>query len=113
MWLTVLVLVAAALLLFAPHRFTPRWFARTETEWPLLRPTVLALWIVCVAGSVVNDFGVRIAMIALIPAVPLLTVAALHAAAPPGTGGVDGAARTGGATEGAADQRPVRTRSTA
>lgn len=82
-WLTLLVLVAAALLLFAPRRFTPHWFARTEEAWPLLRPTLLALWIVCVAGSLVNDFGVRIALIALIPAVPLLTVAALHAAAPP------------------------------
>ncbi|QJW38027.1 hypothetical protein [Cellulosimicrobium protaetiae] len=79
-WLTIAVLVAAALLLFWPRRFTPAWFARTEEAWPLVRPTVLALWIVCVAGSLVNDFGVRIALIALIPAVPLLTVAALHAA---------------------------------
>ncbi|MCK9795088.1 hypothetical protein M1843_15165 [Isoptericola sp. 4D.3] len=78
-WLTLLVLAACALLLFAPGRFTPRWFARTEAAWPLLRPTVLALWIVCVAGSAVNDFGARIAVIALVPAVPLLTVAALHA----------------------------------
>jgi hypothetical protein len=79
-WLTILVLVAAALVLFWPRRFTPGWFARTEAAWPLVRPTVLALWIVCVAGSLVNDFGVRIALVALIPAVPLLTVAALHAA---------------------------------
>ncbi|MGO1336150.1 MAG: hypothetical protein ACTMIZ_13715, partial [Cellulosimicrobium funkei] len=79
-WLTIAVLVAAALLLFWPRRFTPRWFARTEAAWPLVRPTLLALWIVAVAGSLVNDFGVRIALIALIPAVPLLTVAALHAA---------------------------------
>lgn len=79
-WLTIVVLVGVALVLFWPRRFTPRWFARTEAAWPLVRPTVLALWIVSVAGSVVNDFGVRIAMIALIPAVPLLTVAALHAA---------------------------------
>jgi hypothetical protein len=89
-WITILVLVAAALLLFAPRRFTPRWFARTEAAWPLLRPTVLALWIVCVAGSVVNDFGVRIALIALIPAVPLLTLAALHAAGDPAPDGPDG-----------------------
>jgi hypothetical protein len=108
-WLTVLLLVAAALLLFAPRRFTPRWFARTEAAWPLLRPTVLALWIVCVAGSLVNDFGVRIAMIALIPAVPLLTVAALHATAPPGADGAepDGAATAGedaaAGTDGTAD----------
>ncbi|MEN5074301.1 hypothetical protein ABE437_10825 [Isoptericola cucumis] len=78
-WLTLLVLVACALLLFAPGRFTPRWFAVTEEAWPLLRPTVLAVWIVCVAGSVVNDFGARIAVIALVPAVPLLTAAVLHA----------------------------------
>lgn len=92
-WLTIVVLVAAALLLFGSRRFTPRWFARTEAAWPLLRPALLALWIVCVAGSVVNDFGVRIAMIALIPAVPLLTLAALHAAdggpAPDAAGGDD------------------------
>ncbi len=79
-WLTIVVLVAVALVVFWPRRFTPRWFARTEEAWPLVRPTLLALWIVSVAGSLVNDFGVRIAMIALIPAVPLLTVAALHAA---------------------------------
>ncbi|WP_344248452.1 hypothetical protein [Isoptericola hypogeus] len=83
-WLTLLVLATCALLLFAPGRFTPRWFTRTEAAWPLLRPTVLALWIVCVAGSVVNDFGARIAVIALVPAVPLLTVAVLHAVWPGG-----------------------------
>lgn len=81
-WITVLVLVAAALVLFAPHRFTPTWFARTEEAWPLVRPTLLGLWIVCVAGSLVNDFGVRIALVALVLAVPLLTVAALDAAVP-------------------------------
>ncbi|WP_407320234.1 hypothetical protein UQW22_07185 [Isoptericola halotolerans] len=84
-WLTLAVLVAGGLLLFAPGRFTPRWFARTEAAWPILRPTVLAIWVTCVAGSVVNDFGARIAMIALVPAVPLLTVAALHALGPVGT----------------------------
>ncbi|MCO7273853.1 hypothetical protein [Cellulosimicrobium cellulans] len=88
-WLTILVLVATALVLFWPRRYTPGWFTRTEAAWPLVRPTVLALWIVCVAGSLVNDFGVRIALIALIPAVPLLTVAALHAAAD-GTGTEEG-----------------------
>ncbi|BDZ42343.1 hypothetical protein GCM10025865_16420 [Paraoerskovia sediminicola] len=84
-WLTLVVLVLAALLLFAPRRFTPRWFTRTEDEWPLLRPAVLAIWVMAVAGSFVNDFGVRIAMIALIPAVPVLTMAALRAAATAGT----------------------------
>ncbi|MFF2268311.1 hypothetical protein ACFVTZ_08590 [Cellulosimicrobium cellulans] len=100
-WLTILVLVAAALLLFWPRRFTPGWFARTEAAWPLLRPTVLALWIVCVAGSLVNDFGVRIALIALIPAVPLLTVAALHA-----IGDGTGTDEEPGAREGAPSAAP-------
>ena len=106
-WITLVVLVAAALLLFAPRRFTPVWFARTEAAWPLLRPTVLALWIVCVAGSVVNDFGVRIALIALIPAVPLLTVAALHAT----DGLTDGDARQdrADAVDADATVEPVRT----
>ncbi|MCB7135048.1 hypothetical protein [Cellulosimicrobium marinum] len=106
-WITVAVLVAAALLLFAPGRFTPRWFARTEEAWLLLRPTVLALWIVCVAGSVVNDFGVRIAMIALIPAVPLLVLAALHAA------GGDAADAATGEDSGDERQCEARTLSTA
>jgi hypothetical protein len=92
-WLTLAVLVAAALLLFAPARFTPRWFARTEVRWPVLRPTVLAIWITCVAGSVVNDFGARVAMIALVPAIPLLTLAALHALRP-APGSADPGART-------------------
>ncbi|MFF2620417.1 hypothetical protein [Oerskovia jenensis] len=106
-WLTLLVLVAAALLLFGSRRFTPRWFARTEAAWPLLRPALLALWIVCVAGSVVNDFGVRIAMIALIPAVPLLTLAVLHASTRPAPG--PGGDATGGAAavgSGVPDEAP-------
>lgn len=80
-WVTVLVLVLAALVLFAPRRFTPRWFARAEAGWPLLRPAVLAMWVMAVLGSLANDFGVRIAMIALVPAVPLVALVALQATA--------------------------------
>jgi hypothetical protein len=36
------------------------------------------MWVMAVLGSLVNDFGLRIAMIALIPAVPLLTMVALR-----------------------------------
>ena len=82
-WITVLLLVLAAVPLLgtarARARWTPEWFARTELAWPLIRPAVLAIWVLAVLGSFVNDFGVRIAMIALIPAVPLLTLAALRA----------------------------------
>ncbi|GII99972.1 hypothetical protein CLV28_3048 [Sediminihabitans luteus] len=76
-WITLAVLVAVALVLFVP-RLTPRWFARTEATWPLVRPAVLAIWVASVTGSLVNDFGIRIAMIALVPAVPLLLVAFLR-----------------------------------
>ena len=82
-WITVALLALAALPLLgtarARERWTPQWFARAEHAWPLLRPTVLAIWVLAVLGSLVNDFGVRIAMIALIPAVPILTLAALRA----------------------------------
>jgi hypothetical protein len=76
-WLTIVVIVASAVVLFVPRRFTPHWWARAQTAWPLVRPATVGLWIVLVTGSLVNDFGVRIAMIALIPAVPLYTVIGL------------------------------------
>ncbi len=85
-WITVLILVAVAVALFAPasvrKRVTPHWFLRTEQEWPLLRPAVLAVWTLAALGSVVNDFGVRIAMIALIPAVPLILLTVLRTTPP-------------------------------
>ncbi|WP_159792622.1 hypothetical protein [Puerhibacterium puerhi] len=82
-WLTLVVLVAAAVPLLAPARvrarWTPGWFARAEEGWPLLRPAVLAIWTMAVLGSLVNDFGVRIALIALVPAIPMVTLVALQA----------------------------------
>ena len=78
-WITIVVLVWAGFVLFGRRRFTPVWFARTEEAWPLFRPAMLAIWVMCVSGSLVNDFGVRIAMIALVAAVPLVTSAALRA----------------------------------
>ena len=82
-WVTLAICVLAAVPLLgtaaARARWTPRWFARSEAAWPLLRPAVLAIWVAAVAGSLVNDFGLRIAMIAVIPAVPLLLLPALSA----------------------------------
>lgn len=82
-WLTLVVLVAAAVPLLAPARvrarWTPGWFTRAEERWPLLRPAVLAIWAMAVLGSLVNDFGVRIALIALVPAIPMITLVALQA----------------------------------
>ncbi|GAB2463251.1 hypothetical protein [Xylanimonas ulmi] len=83
-WVTLAVFALAAVPLLGTTRvrarWTPRWFARAEEQWPLLRPAVVGIWVAAIAGSVVNDFGARIAMIALVPAVPLLLLAALDAA---------------------------------
>ncbi|MFD2794250.1 hypothetical protein ACFS27_11890 [Promicromonospora vindobonensis] len=82
-WTTVLVLVLVGLALYGPaawrERLTPGWFLRAQERWQFLRPALVAMWAMAVLGSLVNDFGLRIAMIALIPAVPLLTMVALRA----------------------------------
>lgn len=81
-WATVAILVVVGLALFGPAawraRLTPAWFTRAERSWEFLRPALVAMWVMAVLGSLVNDFGLRIAMIALIPAVPLLTMVALR-----------------------------------
>ncbi len=81
-WATVLVLVVVGLALYGPaawrRRLTPGWFVRAQERWEFLRPALVAMWAMAVLGSLVNDFGLRIAMIALIPAVPLLTLVALR-----------------------------------
>ena len=82
-WVTVLVLVVVGLALFGPpawrRRLSPAWFGHAQERWEFLRPALVAMWVMAVLGSLVNDFGLRIAMIALIPAVPLLTMVALRA----------------------------------
>ncbi len=81
-WATVVLLVLTGLALFGPPawraRLTPAWFTWAERSWEFLRPALVAMWVMAVLGSLVNDFGLRIAMIALIPAVPLLTMVALR-----------------------------------
>ncbi|MEU4384704.1 hypothetical protein [Promicromonospora sp. NPDC023805] len=81
-WVTVIVLVLVGLALYGPttwrKRLTPAWFERAQERWEFLRPALVAMWVMAVLGSLVNDFGLRIAMIALIPAVPLLTLVALR-----------------------------------
>lgn len=81
-WVTVIVLVLVGLALYGPaawrKRLTPAWFQRAQERWEFLRPALVAMWVMAVLGSLVNDFGLRIAMIALIPAVPLLTLVALR-----------------------------------
>ena len=83
-WVTVLVLVVVGIALFGPaawrERLSPAWFESAQARWEFLRPALVAMWVMAVLGSLVNDFGLRIAMIALIPAVPLLTMVALRSA---------------------------------
>lgn len=81
-WVTVLVLVVVGVALFGPaawrERWSPAWFVRAQERWEFFRPALVAMWAMAVLGSLVNDFGLRIAMIALIPAVPLVTMVALR-----------------------------------
>lgn len=83
-WVTVLVLLAVALVVFTPvlgRKLEPAWSVAVCGAWPLLRPAVAAVWLVAVIGSLINDFGLRIGMICLLVAVPLVTVAVLGASA--------------------------------
>ncbi|MBL0887300.1 hypothetical protein [Myceligenerans indicum] len=81
-WVTVLVLLAVALVVLIPgpgRRLEPAWAVAAREAWPLLRPAVAAIWVIAVIGSLTNDFGLRIGMICLLVAVPLVTLAALGA----------------------------------
>ncbi|GAB3158704.1 hypothetical protein GCM10027059_03870 [Myceligenerans halotolerans] len=81
-WVTVLVLLAVALVVFTPllgRRLEPAWSDPACRAWPLLRPAVAAVWLVAVIGSLINDFGLRIGMLCLLVAVPLVTLAVLGA----------------------------------
>jgi len=83
-WTTLVVLVFAVLLLW---RGSPlRWTAwdRLEARWPLARPLVLALMIAAVGGSLVNDYGIKIATGVLAAFLPLLGMLLVRSAPLPG-----------------------------
>ncbi|MCR6688402.1 hypothetical protein [Cellulomonas sp.] len=82
--LAVLVLVALALWPVARVR-VPGW-PTVERAWPLARPVTVALLIAGVAGGLVNDYGVRIATVMLVTALPLFGMIGLRAATPTGPG---------------------------
>ncbi|MBD7951257.1 alkaline phosphatase family protein [Oerskovia rustica] len=102
-WLTLVIVIATALMLWRTLRWNPRWFARTEEQWPILRPLLLALLLAALGGAVVNDYGVRIATVMLFTAVPLVGLLALRSAPVlPG----DESARTGAASSGVTPPLP-------
>lgn len=79
-WVTVLLLLAVALVVFTPvlgRKLEPSWSVAARESWPLLRPAVVAVWLLAVIGSLINDFGLRIGMICLLVVVPLVTLAVL------------------------------------
>ncbi|MDO8105977.1 hypothetical protein Q6348_02070 [Isoptericola sp. b441] len=75
-WITIAVLVGAVLVIWTGRR--PAWLARLETRWPVTRGLLIGLLIAGVAGSLVNDYGTRIATVLLAAAVPLVGLLALR-----------------------------------
>ncbi|WP_307858066.1 hypothetical protein [Cellulomonas fulva] len=81
--LTLLVLVGVVVVLWPGSRVrVPAWDL-VERAWPLSRPVVVGLLIAGIAGGLVNDYGVRIATVMLVAAVPLLGMVGLRAARVP------------------------------
>ena len=77
-WLTLAVVLATALLLWRGSRLRADWFVAVEQQWPLVRAVLLGLLIAAVGGALVNDYGVRIAMVMLFAAVPLVGMLAVR-----------------------------------
>ena len=86
-WTTLAVLVVAVVLLWkgSPLRWTA--WERLERQWPLVRPAVLALLLAAVGGSVVNDYGIKIATAVLAALLPLLGMLLIRSTPLPGEDG--------------------------
>lgn len=78
-WITVAVVVGAVVMVWSA-RARPRWLTRLEDRWPVVRPLIVGLLIAAIGGSLVNDYGTRIATVLLALAVPMLGRMALRAA---------------------------------
>ncbi|WP_246783939.1 hypothetical protein [Cellulomonas persica] len=79
--LTLAVVVLTVVVLWPRSRVrVPAWDL-LERRWPPARPVVVGLLVAAVAGGLVNDYGVRIATVILVAAVPLLGTLGLRAVA--------------------------------
>jgi len=77
--LTLAIVVGVVVVLWPRSRVrVPAW-ELLERRWPPARPVVVGLLIAAVAGGLVNDYGVRIATVILVAAVPLLGTLGLRA----------------------------------
>ncbi len=94
-WVTLALVIATALVLWGGPRMRPRWFERVEEQWPLVRPVLVGLLIAAVGGAIVNDYGVRIATVMLVAALPLMGMLALRSTPDP-LGGPAGTTGPGG-----------------
>jgi hypothetical protein len=97
-WITVAIVVWLILALRGVSWVRGAWLRRTTEAWPLLRPVLISLLVAAVAGGIVNDYGIRIAVQMLFAAVPLVVLVVLRAPDHPGTGG-SANAPVGGAVE--------------
>lgn len=71
-WLTLVLVLALALVLWRRAPLRAAWLDRLEASWPLARPMLVTLLLAAVGGAAVNDYGIRIATIMLFAAVPLV-----------------------------------------
>lgn len=78
-WLTLLGLALAAAVVIRPDRFSPRALDAAAAQWPGLRATLGALLVSAVLGSLVNDWGIRVATVVLTAALPLVAAICLRA----------------------------------
>lgn len=77
-WLTVAILVWLVLALRGVAWVRGAWLRSACEAWPLLRPVLVSLLVAAVAGALVNDYGIRIAVQMLFAAVPLVALVVLR-----------------------------------
>ena len=76
-WVTLLVLVLAVAAVARPDRFAPPALRAALQQHQLLRTALAAVLVGLVLGSLVNDYGIRIATVGAIAGVPLLALVCL------------------------------------
>ncbi|WP_156044222.1 hypothetical protein [Cellulomonas sp. HZM] len=75
--LAALACIAVCVLLVGPDRWRPALVRRAYAAWPVLRPVLLAVVVVAVLGSLLNDSGVVVAVAVLGVAGTMLVLSAL------------------------------------
>jgi hypothetical protein len=70
-WLTLVVLVATAVVVWRAGRGHVGRLTEVEAAWPMARPLLVALLVAAVGGAALNDYGLRIVTVMLAAAVPL------------------------------------------